>query len=494
MRRDILFGAGLIKGVFSSVVDCAEGTVRQFAQQPTKGPHRLRINRVDKIFITHMHADHTMGVITLLRNVLGIAPDPPSAAVPSGSQPPRKPKLKVELFGPAGLRAFVRTILKLTSTRSADRYCVHELLALGEAASTTCDVQEDLHSSEEPGRDIPCGEDGFWRDVVISKMWHGGGKLVVDAVPIVHRDPCVGYIFNEQHKQSISSTMSEKGRELGTEITARPRTVIVLGDTSDPSALIPLILENPQSVVSLLVHEATDAYIPPHIDSHGTTGKNRSHDIVKAKAIAKGHSTPEMAGDFARQIGAERLALNHIGARFPAPHFGAGPSNFRVLCMQEIEDQATRTWKPTNGGRAIAVSDFDRIVIPPSNLQQRLASPSTVPENVQSGSESAVTSSSTSVHVPAVVHTATHYVRGSSSTGRHGRGRGRSSQAHKGSPRYWQGHTSMPTSEEHDGQSGRRREHGERGEREWKPKHESRKFREDSNSSSGPCWDKKPRR
>lgn len=94
-----------------------------------------------------------------------------------------------------------------------------------------------------------------------------------------------------------------------------PRTVVILGDTCDPSALVPLIMEDPTQVISLLIHEATDAYIPPHIDARGTTGRNRNHDIVKTKALAKGHSTPAMAGAFARLIGAERLALNHIGAR-----------------------------------------------------------------------------------------------------------------------------------------------------------------------------------
>ncbi|KAI0357292.1 hypothetical protein OH77DRAFT_1399539, partial [Trametes cingulata] len=66
------------------MVDCAEGTVRQFAQQPfnrNTENRRLRVSQVSKIFITHMHADHTMGLLTVLRNVLGI-PKPPSAVAP----------------------------------------------------------------------------------------------------------------------------------------------------------------------------------------------------------------------------------------------------------------------------------------------------------------------------------------------------------------------------------------------------------------------------
>lgn len=67
--------------------DCAEGTTRQFALQPGYGEDRVKINRVTKLFVTHMHgenavfvlssdfetcslADHTMGIIPFLRSVL----------------------------------------------------------------------------------------------------------------------------------------------------------------------------------------------------------------------------------------------------------------------------------------------------------------------------------------------------------------------------------------------------------------------------------------
>lgn len=100
--------------------------------------------------------------------------------------------------------------------------------------------------------------------------------------------------------------------------TVVPRSIVVLGDTSDPSALVPLVQEGRERPVSLLIHEATDAYIPPHIDPNQTTGRNRTEESVWQKAIEKGHSTPAMAGLFAKLIGAERLALNHIGARLVA--------------------------------------------------------------------------------------------------------------------------------------------------------------------------------
>ena len=67
------------------MVDCAEGTLRQFALQPY-GKSYLKSNKITKLFITHMHgtlseaqlfrlsfvfqADHVMGIVPLLRNLL----------------------------------------------------------------------------------------------------------------------------------------------------------------------------------------------------------------------------------------------------------------------------------------------------------------------------------------------------------------------------------------------------------------------------------------
>jgi ribonuclease BN (tRNA processing enzyme) len=74
--------------------------------------------------------------------------------------------------------------------------------------------------------------------------------------------------------------------------------------------MIPLCLD-----ASLLVHEATDSHISQEADPSGKWSKRRP-EVVLEKALARGHSIPEMAGDFAQRIGAKALVLNHIGARF----------------------------------------------------------------------------------------------------------------------------------------------------------------------------------
>ncbi|KAL1742795.1 beta-lactamase-like protein, partial [Schizophyllum fasciatum] len=283
------------------MVDCAEGTTRQFAYT-----RDVRPLQVKKIFITHMHADHVMGIIGFLRNVL--FPQPVL-----GSGPDREPDAppKVHVYGPAGIRTFIRTIFTLTVSNSGDRYTCHELLRRGDPI-TSC-APDLLHDSEAPGTDIHADEDGLWKDVLTARGTYA--DIVVDVAPIAHRAPSFGYVFRE---------------------TAPPlRKLVILGDTSDPSPAIPLC-ENPPP--SILVHEATDAHIPPAIDRR----QNRPPATVLARTLARGHSTPAMAGAFARRVRAERLVLNHVGGRFPFP---AGSStDWKARIMREFARQATDAW------------------------------------------------------------------------------------------------------------------------------------------------------
>ncbi|KAF7984061.1 hypothetical protein HWV62_17605 [Athelia sp. TMB] len=262
-----------------------------------------------------------MGIVTVLRSVLGI---PKANAGPSQKTP------RIEIYGPAGLRTFVRSILKMTLTSTGDRYVVHELLG-PEDNVTSCDPAA-VHSSECEGRDILSGEDGFWRDVVSGDG--SKGSVTVDAGPILHRDPCIGYVFRESPPIS--------------------RKIVVLGDTYDPSAIAPLCLS-----ASLLVHESTDAYIPPHIDPEA----KREPETINAKVIERGHSTPVMAGGFAKLIQARQLVLNHIGSRFPAPqltHRQRNTRHLRQAVQQEMERQANEAW---GLGRAQLAEDYLRVQV-----------------------------------------------------------------------------------------------------------------------------------
>ena len=101
--------------------------------------------------------------------------------------------------------------------------------------------------------------------------------------------PCLGYVFRE---------LRQDGRK-----------IVILGDTCDPSALKELA-ENATG----LVHEATDAHIPVDVD-RALRGDRKTPEMILAKTIAKGRSTPGMAGKFARTINASQLILNHFSGK-----------------------------------------------------------------------------------------------------------------------------------------------------------------------------------
>lgn len=278
-------------------------------------------------------------------------------------------RFKVEIYGPAGLRSFVRQNFRMTATNTADNYVVHELLyphdrvtPCDDSPSSQTEHSDSLqhprrntgfhdwnvrHPSEECGRDIYSGEDNFWRGITTGQGRHG--DVIVDAGPICHRgnsetrkfgiadghaiDPCIGYVFRENSDPH--------------------RKIVILGDTSDPNTIIPLCI-NPSP--SLLIHEATDAHIPYHIDAK--LGRRNAGEVL-SKTISRGHSSPAMAGTFANMVGARRLVLNHIGARFPGPSEDANHRNWLIL--SEIQNQASQAWG--NGNQAEVAFDYMRVVI-----------------------------------------------------------------------------------------------------------------------------------
>jgi len=216
----------------------------------------------------------------------------------------------------------------MTMTTLSERYVVHELLTAQDSV-TSCFLS-DLHPGEAVGTDIVSKENGLWPEFT------SHGRLRVDAGPVVHRAPCLGYVFRE--------------------VDTSQRKIVVLGDTCDPSAMTEL-----SRGACVLVHEATDTHIPPSIDPK-LGGNRKTPEGIRERMISRGHSTPEMAGSFAKSIGAKKLILNHFSAKYPAPTFHSGK---RVDVMAEIERQASTTW---GSGQAHAAFDFMQVSIPASGI------------------------------------------------------------------------------------------------------------------------------
>lgn len=159
--------------------------------------------------------------------------------------------------------------------------------------------------------------------------------------------PCLGYVFTLSIPPSPSPSVASKA--------SNSYKVVVLGDTSDPSSIIPLA-EN----ATVLIHEGTNfgpvdvlnEYLAAKMDAQdeadeardpeATEGKAEAEEApvadkllslserreafyidwmrkkeakMRSRAISRGHSTVKMAAEFAQRINADRLILTHLSAR-----------------------------------------------------------------------------------------------------------------------------------------------------------------------------------
>ena len=235
----------------------------------------------------------------------------------------------------------------------------------------------------------------------------------VSAAPILHRVPTLGYIFNEppsastsvtpeiltaldanaialESEQNIKNPKSLLGKLLkdrqtlhlpdGTtleppKLDVRGRKLVILGDTYDATAGLEASTEDEEGSAGsaargmlalaqdadVLVHECTNAALPAHLQP-GSRKEDEKREEVRAKALLRGHSTPQVAGQFAAKCGVRQLLLNHIGIKYPAPStkaphsFASAPNRAangqgshderdrRYLAIRDIEQQATEAW------------------------------------------------------------------------------------------------------------------------------------------------------
>ena len=234
----------------------------------------------------------------------------------------------LEIYGPLGTRAYVRSALAYTHTLLGSPYVVHELRFPSDP-QTGDFTSLPLHASESPaGRNIP-QFNGVWLDVFNDQM------ISVSAAPILHSVPCVGFVVTEapvpgkmdpkkyipdiKRTKTPMSVMSRLQQGESVELSdgtvlhgpsrRNGRKIVVLGDTYDPSPIAALAAD-----ADLLIHEATNAHLP---DIDESAKETDTFETVEERTKSRGHSTPQMAGLFAKRVGARKMVLNHFSARYP---------------------------------------------------------------------------------------------------------------------------------------------------------------------------------
>ncbi|NWH91794.1 RNZ1 protein, partial [Aegithalos caudatus] len=159
--------------------DCGEGTQTQLMRS------HLRAARISKIFITHLHGDHFFGLPGLLCT-LSLQSSPDAGRAP------------LDIYGPLGLRSFLRRSLELSHSQLLFPYAVHELVPTPDQCppgefKDFSDWDRDAELPQgPPGRVVHLdpGEDSY--------LLEEDEELVVRAFRLFHRVPSFGFVLEEK--------------------------------------------------------------------------------------------------------------------------------------------------------------------------------------------------------------------------------------------------------------------------------------------------------
>ncbi|HEY9117131.1 MAG TPA: ribonuclease Z [Roseivirga sp.] len=242
------------------LLDCGEGTQLQLKR------YKLRAQRINNIFITHLHGDHYLGLMGLLSSMHLMGRTKP-----------------LNLYGPKGLAEIITLQLKYSET---------------------------VFNYEVNFKEVNTEEYG---------VIHEDELVLIYSIPLNHRIPCCGFLIEEKLKsrriirESLPEDFSvrniirlKKGENIYSEdgqlliknedVTLPPRKSYQYAyctDTKYDESIIPLI-----KGVDMLYHEST--FLEEHLDRASTTY----------------HSTAKEAATIALKAEVGKLLLGHFSARY----------------------------------------------------------------------------------------------------------------------------------------------------------------------------------
>ena len=318
--------------------DCGESSQIQLQKS------RVKASKITKVFLTHAHGDHSFGLPGVLCLMGQATQNERERAGQEGEI-----VAPIDIYGPEGTRDLVRAVIQLTYSRVVAPYRIHELKSVPFLQpSKNPPIVPIVRTRFDPNFGELEGSRDIYPDCHGNYLVFEEGDFTVQAAPMQHTVPCVGYVVQEKTKpgrlkvEKISSVvernkaqLKEKlglqdgnkvyailkslksddtfkfpdGTELkGADVNEPPREgrkVVILGDTSSAERIAPI-----SKNADLLVHEATNAYLPD-FDQQNLS----SMRATERQTSNHGHSTPEMAGRFAKSISAKRLLLTHFSLR-----------------------------------------------------------------------------------------------------------------------------------------------------------------------------------
>jgi ribonuclease Z len=242
------------------IFDCGENIQRQMMTS------KISFHKKTKIFLTHLHGDHVLGLIGLLQTMALMD---------------RKNALQV--YGPVGLREFLVCCQHTLNFELTYKVEIYEIIKPGviveeeayvvEAVKSNHTIESYSYAFEEkphPGEFFP--EKALSLGLPEGELWsklQKGETVTLPNGKVVNPDEVMG--------------------------PSRPgRKIVYTGDTMPFEAFV-----NFAKYADVIIHDCT------------------FDDSLIAKAKVNGHSTPSQAAEQAKAADAKILVLTHISARYP---------------------------------------------------------------------------------------------------------------------------------------------------------------------------------
>ncbi|MGB9854056.1 MAG: ribonuclease Z [Candidatus Bathyarchaeales archaeon] len=239
--------------------DCGEGVQRQMITA------KLGFHRKMKIFVTHMHGDHVLGLPGLIQTM----------ALLDRNE-------KLEVYGPLGIRKFIESIRETVQFALTFPIEIHEV----EETGTLCEEE----------------------DYAVQAIW--SNHVIPGLAYALVEKPRPGKFYPEKAKalgvpegplwgrlQRGKKVKLKNGKIVKPEDVMGPprpgRKIVYTGDTRPFEGLTKFAAN-----ADLLIHDAT-------LD-----------DELAERAEEDGHSTPSQAAKTAKEAKVKKLVLTHISARY----------------------------------------------------------------------------------------------------------------------------------------------------------------------------------
>ncbi len=248
--------------------DCGEGTQRQLRLAG------LKPAKITRVCISHWHGDHVFGLPGLMSTM--------------GAD---KPGIKLHIYGPPGTGKFAANLFQWFAKKDIIEHVVHEV-----HSGTICSL----------------GRKGT------EDSTSGGFRL--EAQPLKHSVPCIGFSFIENDRRKI---LLPKAKKLGLEEGP------LLGKLQQGQDIVANGIKIRAEEVTSLVRGKKISYIADTVPCRGAELLARDADLlisegthldeIKEKTEKYMHLTVKQAALIASENNAQRLVITHLSQRYKNP-------------------------------------------------------------------------------------------------------------------------------------------------------------------------------